>query len=189
MPGSQIPQDDDNLLTDEICRLANSADAAATARLQPRCAEELDWRLCATVFASDEDDVLKVMDTWFTAFNTGDADLMTSLYWKSEKTSSFGPGNLETLLAQGWDEIAAGWKFTFAAGTFVGTKHHPQVTLLGKNVAVFTDYNSAMFANPATQEPMFFHVRATYVLQKIDGKWLMVHEHASMLPTAESLAG
>jgi len=135
--------------------------------------------------ASDEDEVLKVMENWFTAFNTNDSELMASLYMNSTKTSGFGPSKDGAFLSQGWEKIAAAWIFDpdEPAGTTMNTNHHPQVILLGKDVAIFTNYNTSVYTDPNTKEQSIYQVRGTFVLQKINGKWSIVHEHSSMLPT------
>jgi uncharacterized protein (TIGR02246 family) len=132
--------------------------------------------------ASAEEEVLQVMTNWFKAFNTGDFALMSSLWWHSPKTSQFAPAN--PFLNQGWDVIAEGEESTSKqpAGTYVNSMHHPQVTMLGDNVAIITSYNTAITNPPAVKEQTIEQVRGTFVVQKIGGKWLIVHEHSSLLP-------
>lgn len=129
--------------------------------------------------ASDEEDVLQVMENWFTAFNTSDGELMSSLYWNSTKASKFGPNKDVAFLSQGWQK----WTFDVPAGTNMNTNHHPQVTLLGKDVALFTNYNTSVYTDPETKVQTISQVRGTFVLLKEGGKWMIVHEHSSILPT------
>lgn len=129
--------------------------------------------------ASDEDDVLKVMNSWFEAFNACDGDKISALYLNSDKTTSFGPDTGAAFLSQGEQK----WTFDVPPGTYMNTNHHPQVTLLGKDVAIFTNYNTSVYTDPATKAQSISQVRGTFVLQKIGGKWLIVHEHSSLLPT------
>jgi hypothetical protein len=134
--------------------------------------------------ASAEDEVLQVMSDWFKAFNTNNTDLMTSLYWNSPKTTAFGPGVDSALLGQGWELNTEGWKSGFKApiGTYVNSPSHIQATMLSDNIAIITGYNTQTYTDPTTKTQNIYHVRGTFVVQKIGGKWLIVHEHSSMLP-------
>jgi uncharacterized protein (TIGR02246 family) len=134
--------------------------------------------------ATPEEEVLQVMTNWFKAFNTNDANLMTSLYWNSPKTTAFGPGVDSALLSQGWELNAEGWKSGFKApiGTYVNSPSHIQVTMLTDNVAIITGYNTQTYTDPATKAQTIFQVRGTFVVQKAGGKWVIVHEHSSILP-------
>jgi len=133
--------------------------------------------------ASTDDEVLQVMNNWFKAFNANDYNLMSSLHWNSPKLSKFGPSKSETFLVQG-DSILSNWKLAFAdpVGTYANSLHHPQVTMLDDNVAVVTLYNSQTITDPATKKQTVGLYRGTFIVQKINGKWLIVHEHASVVP-------
>lgn len=133
----------------------------------------------SSAIASDEEEVLKVATNFTKAFSTLDYDLMVSLHSKSTKISSFSPSASGAFLTQGWD-----WKPTFdvPAGTFAVTSHNQQATMLGNDVAVTTQYMIIVYTDPATKEQTINFIRQTLVLQKMGGKWLIVHEHASMLP-------
>jgi hypothetical protein len=48
---------------------------------------------------------------------------------------------------------------------------------------VTTQYMIAINTDPKTKEQSVSQFRQTLVLQKIGGKWLIVHEHSSDLPT------
>lgn len=145
--------------------------------------------LCLSVsqpaIASDEEDVLQVMTNWYKAFNTSDYELMASLHWDSSNLTKFGPWKAEPFLTEGWESIGADWKsgLDVPPGTYVNTMHHPQVTMLGNNVAIITCYNVQTYTDPTTKEQTVGQARGTFVVQKIGGKWLIVHEHSSLLPT------
>lgn len=135
--------------------------------------------------ASAEEDALQTMSNWFTAFNNGDFDLMSSVWWQSPETTEFGPGVGAAILKEGWQTIGPDWKTSMdmPPGTYKNTMHHPKVTLLGDDVAIITHYNTSVYTDPATQAQSVSLVRGTFVIQKIKGEWLIVHEHSSMLPT------
>jgi hypothetical protein len=134
--------------------------------------------------ASAEDEVLQVVENFAKAMNTNDTGLMSSLWWNSEKTSTFGPPKAMAFLCQGYESIVMWFKDLNKnpVGTYVRTFHNPQVTMLNDNVAVISAY-SIFFQNPpAVKEQNISQERATFVVQKIGGKWLIVHGHASTLP-------
>lgn len=135
--------------------------------------------------ASDEEEVLQVVTNFVKAYNTCNLELMSSLYWHSPNTSGFEPIAAYPFLFQGWEALGKYWKsnFELPAGTFTLSQHHPEVTMLGDNVAITTAYNTAIVNPPVVKEQTAYQVRQTLVVQKIDGKWLIVHGHASFLPT------
>ena len=135
--------------------------------------------------ASDEEEVLRVMTTWFKAFNSNDYELMSSLHWHSAETSFFGPGNTNAFLTRGWDQIAEGLKSTLdqPVGTISNSYHNMHVMMLGDNVAIVTEYSIQTINPPLVAEQRILHLRGTQVLKKIDGKWQLVHLHWSPMPT------
>jgi ketosteroid isomerase-like protein len=135
--------------------------------------------------ATPEDEVLKVVDNWYKAFNTSDFELMSSVYLQSPQLSEFGPSPEGAFLAQGWEMVEAGWKTTFELpkGTYILSPHNQQVTMIGKDVAIAAQYTIATYTDPSTKKQTIHQVRQTLVFQKIGGKWLIVHQHASDLPT------
>ena len=135
--------------------------------------------------ASAEEEVLQVATNFTKAFSTSDFELMSSLHWQSPNLSKFAPGTDGAFLMQGWEAIGRGWKTGLenSPGTYVLSPHHQQATILGKDVAVTTQYVIVTFTDPNTKEQSISQVRLTLVVQKIGGKWLIVHEHASYFPT------
>jgi uncharacterized protein (TIGR02246 family) len=134
--------------------------------------------------ASAEDEALQVMTNWFKAFNTNDYELMSSLWWRSPKTLRFGPGKSGTFLDEGWDVVAESWRSMFKQppGSYANSMRHPQIMMLGDNVAIISLYNISITNPPAVKEQTTELVRGTFVVQKIGGKWLIVYEHSSLIP-------
>lgn len=133
--------------------------------------------------ASDEEEIIQLSKTFLKAVQIGDSKLLNSLYWKSPKISSWGPGGGGAFLSQGWEEGESEPDTNeLSATTSVATLHHPQVIMLGKDAAVTTVYHQWTYTNRTTQEQTFMYVRQTEVVKKIDGKWMFVHVHASILP-------
>jgi len=135
--------------------------------------------------ATAEDEVLQVVTNFAKAMNTSDTELMSSLWWNSPRTSTFGPPKGLAFLTQGYDSIVAWFKSMnqYPAGTYMRTFHQPQVTMLGDNAAVITAYSIFIQNPPAAEEQSVGQERTTLVVQKIGGKWLIVHGHGSAFPT------
>jgi len=130
--------------------------------------------------ATAEEEVLQVEKNWMKSAETADYELFSSLYLHSPKISEFHPGDV--FLSQGWELFEQNWKPTYEStqkGSVTMSMHNPQVTMLGDNVAVLTFYQIVTTVKDQT----ISQHRVTRVLQKIDGKWLIVHDHASYLPT------
>lgn len=134
--------------------------------------------------ASDEDEIIDLAENFLKSFETGDYDSMSSLWWHSPKTSSFNPSTSGAFLNVGWDAISKCLKdwVELPVGTWSESMHHPQVMMLGDNVAVISLYVAETVNPPAVEEQTIFLIRGTFVVQKINGKWLIVYEHSSMMP-------
>ncbi|MCG6537001.1 MAG: nuclear transport factor 2 family protein, partial [Syntrophales bacterium LBB04] len=135
--------------------------------------------------ASAEDEVLQVVTNFAKAATTNDTELMSSLWWNSPKTSTFGPPKGMAFLYQGYETIMMWMKDLnkYPVGTNVRTIHDPQVTMLGDNVAVITAYSIFIQNPPIVKEQTTSQERMTFVVQKIGGKCLIVHGHGSAFPT------
>jgi hypothetical protein len=139
----------------------------------------------ANAASADEEEVMKVVINFNTALNTLDYNLMSSLWWHSPKVSSYEPSTGYPFLYEGWDEIGAYWKANLAPSdviTNVQTLHQPKVTMLTNDVAVTTTYANNVYTDPKTKEQTIGQLRQSLVVQKINGKWLIVFHHCSGLP-------
>jgi len=140
----------------------------------------------SAIAASDQEEVIQVATNFAKAFSTYDFELMSSLHWQSPNVSKFAPGTAGAFLAQGWEAIGGDWKTTFeegSPGTYRFSTRNQQATMLGKDAAVVTQYMILAYTDPNTEEQSISQIRQTLVVQKIGGKWLIVHEHASYFPT------
>ncbi len=134
--------------------------------------------------ASDEEEIIQVQINFMKAYTDRDFKLMSSLYLHSSKTSTFNPGGQQPLLFKGWDEtLRDDWKTELDLRTedirmdFL----HPQVTMIDDDVAVLTGYEIIVATNPATKSSTTSHNRVTRVVQKVKGKWLIVHDHVTTI--------
>jgi len=129
--------------------------------------------------ASAEDEVLQVEKNWIKAANALDFKLMSSLYWHSPKTTQYSPDQL----AQGWDTMEKNMKMYFNGPE---SQHiskwaldKGQVIMISDNAAIIIGYHN--LTNVADQSSS--RHRFTRVVHKIDGKWLIVHDHESRVTT------
>jgi len=94
------------------------------------------------------------------------------------------PGNTPFLIS-GWEALEKSFKAhsEVPPGSFAYTLHNPIITMLEDDTAIVTAYNTVTINPPLVEQQITGHVRQTLVVQKINGKWLIVHEHGSRLPT------
>ena len=112
---------------------------------------------------------------------TGDAELFDTLYLQTDKTTTIN--SVQPFRIDGWSDVradAAGL-LSLPPGFFNSVVRQTRVDLLGDDVAIFTGHFIVNVGPPGA--PVFTqNGRFTTVLQKIDGKWLIVHRHLSALP-------
>jgi uncharacterized protein (TIGR02246 family) len=137
--------------------------------------------------ASSEEEALQVFTDFTRAMNTGDFELVASLYWHSPKTSQFLDATGLPFLYQGWEAIENNLKPFFvylksSPGSNSFSMHHPQAVMLGDNGAVITGYHNWLSTDQATKAVTQTQIRVTLAVQRINGKWLITHEHASAFP-------
>jgi uncharacterized protein (TIGR02246 family) len=134
--------------------------------------------------ATAEEEILQLVDNFAKAVSNSDFELMSSLYWHSDNISEFEPVAGYPFLEQGWKAVETWW--TSIKGTPKGTNviylYQPHVTMLKDDVAVTTVYQTLVSTDQTTKEQSMSQFRQTMVVQKISGKWLIVHGHASELP-------
>jgi len=135
--------------------------------------------------AGPADEVLQVVAKYDSGFNTGDFDLVSSVWWHSEETTSFGPIKPSSFRAEGWKQVVPRYRLItqLPKGSARRSRSQTRVTLLGDDTAIFTSYETVSIQIPAPnsqRETML--TRNTLVLQKIQGEWLIVHSHASTFP-------
>jgi uncharacterized protein (TIGR02246 family) len=134
--------------------------------------------------ASAEDEVFQVVTNFAKAVTNSDFELMSSLYWHSPKISQFEPVTGYPFLEQGWEALETWWKSmtTTPKGTNVIYLYQPHVDMIKDDVAVTTVYQTLVSTDQTTKVQSMSQFRQTLVVQKIGGKWLIVHGHASELP-------
>ncbi len=138
----------------------------------------------ATLAGPVEDEVLAFGQQFFQAFNAGDWETFASLWWQSEETTDFEP--MDPFRMDGWSQVSGLWRpfLNFIAeappGGFSISPRQQRVTSLGDDAVLLTGHFVGNSQFPTVPEA--FAGRFTLVLQKRQGKWLIVHAHASFLP-------
>ena len=115
------------------------------------------------------------------ALSTADAELLASLFLQSKKTSSFASS--EPLRVNGWSEVEGTFKrlTSLPPGSVSLVLRQENLDFLSAEAALWTGHFILNVRQP--EEPrQTIEGRMTTVLQKVDGKWLRVHMHTSVLP-------
>ncbi len=115
------------------------------------------------------------------ALGTADAELLASLFLQSEKTNSFS--SYEPLRINGWPAVEGSFKglLSLPPGSVSLVPRQGRIDLLGHDAALWTGH-FILNVRPPEESPQSVNGRFTSVLQKADGKWLIVHMHTSALP-------
>lgn len=115
------------------------------------------------------------------ALNTGDKELFDSLWLQSDKASRFTTS--QPFRIDGWSDVRQTYAgiLGFPSGSVSLNARQVRIDLLGDDVAVITSH-FVLNLRPPGGSRRTITGRASSVLQKVDGKWLRVHFHTSVLP-------
>ncbi len=115
------------------------------------------------------------------ALGTADTELLASLFLQSEKTNSFSAS--QPLRINGWPAVEGSFKglLSLPPGSVSLVPRQGRIDLLGNDAALWTGH-FILNVRPPEESPQSVNGRFTSVLQKADGKWLIVHMHTSALP-------
>jgi uncharacterized protein (TIGR02246 family) len=179
----------------DLVQHANGAGAARTsvaARLIRNVRRTIEERMARTFTAvllvilatygsvlsqgiTPQDDALATVQTFVRANETANLELIVSTF--DDAATVFFPGD-RPQRASGKTEIREvfGELFKQRKGPITITPRDVSVQLLG-DVAIVTAHLRALPATPV-REPTVFP-RRTFVLRRVEGRWLIVHHHAS----------
>jgi len=119
----------------------------------------------------------KALDLAFVkAFNAGDSAKLAATYWHSPEVVSFPPDMME---ARGWDAIKTGladMKKSMPGAKLEMTE--TQYTVAGEYVLTWGKWRMTMPGPDG--KPVAMEGRYTDVKAKRDGKWVFIHDHASV---------
>jgi len=141
-----------------------------------------------TVTASTEEEELFALGTKFEqAFETGDLKTLEDLFWHDERLTIFWPDPDTALRMDGWSQFQGYLKgMTYylsqlPPGTVNFEIRQPSINVM-EDVAIVTSY--WILTMPTPEGGMAVSQgRSTLVCKKMDGKWVIIHAHASVFPT------
>jgi uncharacterized protein (TIGR02246 family) len=121
--------------------------------------------------ADDKADIEAILTKQAAAWNRGDIDAFMDGYWKSDELT-FSSGGETT---RGWTQTKDRYKQRYATREQMGTLTFSQleVTMLGDSAALVLGRWHLM------REPMPVGGNFTLVFRRIDGNWVVIHDHSS----------
>jgi ketosteroid isomerase-like protein len=120
------------------------------------------------------------------AFETGDLEAFTDLFWHDERLTVFWPEPEMAFRIDGWTQMQSVLKgFTsfvskLPPGSVNWEFRQPSINVMG-DVAIVTTYWVITMLTPEGSQVM--QGRGSSVWKKIEGKWVIIHDHCSFFPT------
>ena len=153
-------------------RAIESIDAA-----QPRRIAESQQRAAAGEL-SPQKAIENVLLSQAEAWNHGDLDKFMEHYWKSDDLTFSSGGKI----TRGWTATLARYRERYSTSEKMGKLQFEnlEITLLGDDAALVL----GRWQLDRSTEPVSGNF--SLVLRKLDGKWLIVHDHTSSLEAATS---
>jgi len=143
--------------------------------------------LTITASAEVEEELLAIGTKFEQAFETGDLKIFEELFWHDERLTVFFPDPDTAFRIDGWSQFQSCLKgLTYYVsqlppGTVNFEIRQPSINVM-EDVAILTSY--WILTMPTPEGGMAVSQgRATFVCKKIDGKWVIIHVHASTFPT------
>ncbi len=133
---------------------------------------------CRPAWAGPADEVRSRLQQWLDFQNSENADGLAQLYDQNARLFSTG-GNEKPL--DGRDAIHAYFARIFKQGHSSVALDHDDAVQLFDDVAVETGYYHFDIVDPKGQ-PLKLIARYTFVFEKKDGSWMIVHHHSSRVP-------
>jgi uncharacterized protein (TIGR02246 family) len=132
--------------------------------------------LCHTALAGPEDEVHARFQQWIATFNFHEADRLSQLYDQDARLLSTG-GNEKPL--DGRETIRVYFIPFMKRGDTVAFDHDDAVRV-SSNIGIETGYYH--FNIDPNGKPDVWVARYTFVFEKKDGNWMILHHHSSRVP-------
>jgi uncharacterized protein (TIGR02246 family) len=132
--------------------------------------------LCQMAWASPEDKVHARFEQWIATFNSHDADRLSQLYDQDARLLSTG-GSEKPL--DGRETIHVYFIPFMKRGDTVVFDHDDAVKVIS-NIGIETGYYH--FNTDPNGKPDIWVSRYTFVFEKKDGNWMILHHHSSRVP-------
>ena len=127
--------------------------------------------------AIDEDEIRKQRELWKQAFEAGDVERIMSFYAPGTQTCAFDI--LPPLQFDSWEKYKNEWlRFLKLFDTPPKVAVEDAQITCSEEVAFI--HALVHLAGTKGSEPFAVWIRATNGLRKIDGRWLVVHDHVSV---------
>ena len=143
--------------------------------------------LTVTASSEVEEELLALGIKFEQAFETGDLKTLEELFWHDERLTIFWPDPDTALRMDGWSQFQGYLKgMTYylsqlPPGTVNFEIRQPSINVM-EDVAIVTSY--WILTMPTPEGGMAVSQgRSTLVCKKMDGKWVIIHAHASVFPT------
>lgn len=125
----------------------------------------------------EQSEVRQQMESWGTAVAARDVDRVMSFYVPGDEFVGFD--FVPPFVFSGADEFRAEWDKTFRM-----FDENPTFELRDFKIYCAGDlafaYGLSHFKGVAQQRPIDIWTRQTNAFRKVDGQWLMIHEHVSV---------
>jgi uncharacterized protein (TIGR02246 family) len=132
--------------------------------------------LCQAAWAGPEDEVHARFEQWIATFNSHDADRLSQLYDQNARLLSTG-GNENPL--DGRETIHV-YFIPFMNRRDTVAFDHDDAVKVFSNIAIETGYYH--FNIFPDGKPDVWVARYTFVFEKKDGNWMILHQHSSRVP-------
>ncbi len=140
-----------------------------------------------TAASAEVEELLPLFAKFEQAMETGDLEILEELYWHDERLTVFWPCPERAFRIDGWSQWQSSLKrFTslvsqLPPGAVNMEFRQPSINLM-EDVAIATSYWVLTMPTPEGGSQVM-QGRSTVVLKKIEGKWVIVHQHSSFFPT------
>lgn len=127
--------------------------------------------------SSETDAVKAANQAFYSAFSTGDVAAMQKVWSSDADIQNIGPTSKSVTV--GWDKIGKGFEALFAAFPELKATMKPEIKIVDA-VAWVTGIEQIQRKDKAAAISSVGNL-VTSIFQKQDGRWLMVHHHASRI--------
>ncbi len=126
---------------------------------------------------TDEQEVLAVNRAFYEALQDLDLEAMDAVWWHEEWVKCIHPGGD---LLQGWEEVRESWASIFTSTRYMRVSiSQPRVQVIGDAAWVCCTENVTTTFETGFATAL---VETTNLYVRRQGRWRMVHHHASPLP-------
>ncbi len=132
--------------------------------------------------ASEAKQVSETFYRYMQAYEKKDMETLSQSFARDEKLTAFWPDPSNPFRIEGWKEMRKSLEgYLPAIGSMAINIRQPMVQVYGR-LAIVTCHWS--FSGVVGAKPQMGSGRGSYVFEKRDGAWVMIHLHESAMPGA-----